>query len=357
MWVDGPRHAAYRQVLAPRLRGPALQRCRPIISNTVHTAVEALSARTQTSLVEWARKVALSIISQIILGCTDSLLLESFRAHVEGMLGSRGRTLASRYLRLQMPSADASPFFFCPRQKLDKMLLARVTSTVNASPSALAAVLTDDRSLGVLDDRELRNQVMSLLFAGYETTAAATAWTLYWLSRQDRVRRDVIDELTATSHDGSEATKVPLLHAVSQEALRLSPPAIVAGKRMLTADGELLGKSLSAGTIVTPCIYLAHHQSDLFPNPLRFDPDRFLGNRVPRRYYFPFGGGTRHCLGHELAMLEIRMITAAVLRYCELHCEDPEATVPVVRGPVLVPTRRLSLSLASRHSVPRNHST
>jgi cytochrome P450 len=214
-----------------------------------------------------------------------------------------------------------------------------------------ALLLAGDGPLGVLDDEELRDQIMSLLFAGHETTASATAWVLCWLSRDEKVRRDVIAELAATSDDGSDAAQVPLLHAVTEEALRLSPPAIIAGKRMLTEDGELLGKPSPAGTLVTPCMYLAHRQQDIFPNPRRFDPSRFLGNRVPRQHYFPFGGGTRRCLGSELAMLEVRMITAAVLRRCQLHCVNPESGVPELRGPAmtLAPALRISIS---PHRVP-----
>ncbi|HKR52444.1 MAG TPA: cytochrome P450, partial [Pseudonocardiaceae bacterium] len=99
---------------------------------------------------------------------------------------------------------------------------------------------------------------------------------------------------------------------------------------------------------------LAHHQPDIFLNPSRFDPSRFLGHRVPRQHYFPFGGGTRHCLGSELAMLEVRMITAAVLRRCRLHCTNVEAGVPEVRGPAMALASRLHMSMAPRRSAPRN---
>jgi cytochrome P450 len=235
------------------------------------------------------------------------------------------------------------------------MLLRSAKATATAQPPALAALLlADDGPLGVLDNEELRDQIMSLLFAGHETTASATAWVLYWLGRDEKVRRDVIAELAATSSDGSDPAQVPLLHAVTQEALRLSPPAIIAGKRMLTAGGELLGKPLPAGTIVTPCMYLAHRQPDLFPNPCRFDPSRFLGNRVPRQYYFPFGGGTRRCLGSELAMLEVRMITAAVLRRCQLHCVNPEAGIPELRGPAMTLAQGLRMSITPHRMPPWN---
>jgi cytochrome P450 family 110 len=234
------------------------------------------------------------------------------------------------------------------------MVLNSAKATATTQPAALATrLLAGEQPLGVLDDEELRDQIMSLLFAGHETSASTTAWILYWLSRDEKIYRDVIDELTSTSTDGSDPTQVPLLQAVIHEALRLSPPAIIAGKRMLPADGELLGKPLPAGSIVTPCMYLAHHQPDLFPQPRRFNPTRFLGNRVSRQHYFPFGGGTRRCLGSELAMVQVRMITAAVLRRCQLHCVNPEAGIPELRGPAMTLARGLRMSIIPHSMAPR----
>jgi len=342
-------------VLGPALRGHQLQVCHSIISHAVHAAIDVLAPGAVISLIEWTRRVTLCVTSQIVLGRADDVLLESFSTRVESVLGSRSRTLAHRYAHALSISAGQS--FFRGHRRLDEMLLRSAKTTATAQSPALAALLlAGDGPLGVIGDEELRDQTMSLLFAGHETTASATAWVLYWLGRDERVRHDVIDELTTSSNDGSDPAQIPLLHAVTQEALRLFPPAIIAGKRMLTADGELLGKPLPAGTIVTPCMYLAHHQPDLFPNPRRFNPHRFLGNRVSRQYYFPFGGGIRRCLGSELAMLEIRMITAAVLRRCQLHCVNPEAGVPELRGPAMTLAPSLRMSITPYRMAPRNTS-
>jgi cytochrome P450 len=353
--AEGLRHAAYRRVLGPSLRGHQLQVCHNIISHTVHAAIDALAPGAVISLIDWTRKITLCVTSQILLGHADDLLLELFSARVDSVLGSRSRTLAHRYLYAHALSVSARQPFLRGRRELDEMLLSSAKATATTQPPALAALLlAGDGPLGVLNDEELRDQIMSLLFAGHETTASTTAWVLYCLGRDERVRRDVIAELTTTSNDGSDPAQVPLLHAVTQETLRLSPPAIIAGKRMLTADGALLGKPLPAGTIVTPCIYLAHHQPDSFPNPHRFDPSRFLGNRISRQCYFPFGGGTRLCLGSELAMLEVRMITAAVLRRCQLHCVNPQAGIPKLRGPAMTMARGLRMSITPHRMAPRS---
>ncbi|SMD27590.1 cytochrome P450 [Kibdelosporangium aridum] len=339
LWAEGARHAAYRQMLGPPLRGSRLTAIHGIVSDTVHGAIDALVPPTVVSLADWTRTVTLRIISRLVLGQVDDRLLASFTNWIHRALGSPWRTLAYRYLWRGVPRSS---------EELDHKLVRCAKATANQPATLAGLLLAHDGLLPGLDDSELRDQIVSLLFAGHETTAAATAWTLYWLDRNDTVRRDVVSELDATSADGSDATQIPLLHAVVQEALRLSPPAMLAGNRVLTTDSELLGLPLAAGTILTPCIYLTHRWPAAFPQPHRFDPGRFLNTRVPPRHYWPFGGGTRHCLGSQLALTEIRMIAAAVLRRCEIHCVNADAGVAQLRGHVLAPAQRLGMAVTVR---------
>lgn len=337
LWVDGPRHGAYRRVLGPPLRGRRLTEYRGLISEAVHTAIDALVPGTVIGLSRWTRQLTLRIMARILLGQPDDALLTSFADWMEKALGARYRTHAYRYLTGRLPRSG---------EKLDQMLVrcAR-TGTLTRPPALASLLLTDDGPLGTIDDAELRDALVSLLFAGHETTASATAWTLYWLDREATIRHDVLAELDATAADGSDAAQVPLLHAVIQEVLRLTPPAIVAGNRVLREEGKLLGQVLTAGTTLTPSIYLVHRQSDYFPMPHHFDPNRFIGRRISREHYFPFGGGTRYCLGSQLAYLEIRMITTALLRRREWHCINPHAGVFHLRGHVLAPASWLRMKV------------
>jgi cytochrome P450 family 110 len=336
LWTDGARHLAYRRTLGPALRGHQLGQYQQIITDTATEAIDGLVPGTVFRLPEWTRMLTLRIIGQIVFREASDAFLETFTNWINRALGSRFRTLVYRHLLGGLPAAGV---------ELDRMLV-HTARTAGTQPGTLAGLLqAGDPPLGVLDDGELRDQVVSLLFAGHETTASALAWTLYWLSRDETVRRDVAAELAATSDDGSDATRVPLLQAVIQEILRLCPPAPVAGNRVLTEDAELLGRPLPAGTILVPSIYLAHRQPDLFPRPNRFEPARFLGARIPSRSYFPFGGGVRHCLGNELAMLELRMITAAVFRHRRLQCLDHGAATAQLRGPAMAPSARLRMAV------------
>ncbi|HEX4721943.1 MAG TPA: cytochrome P450 [Pseudonocardiaceae bacterium] len=335
LWTDGDRHLAYRRTLGPALRGHQLVNYRQIITDTTNQAIDALVPGTVFRLPDWTRTLTLRIIGQIVFHQASDAMLAEFARWINRALGSRFRTLTYRHVLGGLPSAGAA---------LDRMLVHAARSGESTGPLA-RLLLADDSPVGVLADGELRDQVVSLLFAGHETTASTVAWTLYWLSRDETVRRDVVAELTATSDDGSDVTRFPLLQAVIQEVLRLCPPAPVAGNRVLTEDGELLGRPMAAGTVLVPSIYLAQHQSGLFPQPYRFDPTRFLGTRVPSRSCFPFGGGIRHCLGNELATLELRMITASVFRNRRLRCLNPNAATARLRGPAMAPSPRLLMKV------------
>ncbi|MTD57077.1 cytochrome P450 [Amycolatopsis pithecellobii] len=334
LWADGDRHAAYRRVLGTPLRGRHLAHYHDMITEVTGDAVEKLVPGKTFVLADWTRQVALNIVSRIVLGGADETALTAFTQWIDRALGSRRRTLAYRLLRGKLPGSG---------EHLDSALV-RVAKSTSDAHSLVALMLAPGNPIGRIDDGELRDQIVSLLFAGHETTASATAWTLYQLTRRPRLRQDVLSELD-TGGNASDPGRVPLLQAVIQEVLRLSPPVEVAGNRLLTEETELLGHRCPAGTVVTPAIYLAHHRSGLFPRPHRFDPGRFLDRKGTPDGYLPFGGGTRYCLGSQLGQLEIRMITAALVRRRTLRVVNPRAGKPALRGHAMAPSNRLRVEV------------
>ncbi len=328
MFANGPRHTAYRRTIGPVLRG---DRLRGLVLDTARAEVDRLTPGTVITLPAWTRSVTLKVIGQVVLGDADPEFLRTFTEWVEGALGSRWRTLLYRHVRLHPSVPSPWRTFLRQRESIDRELLAHVRGRANDDDS-IAALLTGESALGELDDDELRDQLVSLLFAGHETTASALAWTLFWLHRNDTVLRDLLDELAA-----NDDTDTPLLDAVCHESLRLSPPAMIAGNRVFEDGSSLVDREVPAGSRLTPCIYAAHHRPDTYPDPHRFDPQRFLGRRLPSQQFFPFGGGVRRCLGADLALTELRTITATVLRRLTLRCVNPEQGVPHLRGPAMGP--------------------
>jgi cytochrome P450 len=341
LWQEGSRHTAYRRVLGTPLRGRHLQDYRDTIAGTVRTAIDDLGPGKGIRIADWARQLTLRIMAAIVFGRADEHLLVPFADWMDRALGSRYRTLAYRYLRGRLP---------LPGQQLEQLLVRSARTAARENPATLAGkLLAEDGPFADLDDGELRDQIVSLLFAGHETTASTVAWTLFWLDRNDSLRDRVLAELAATTDDGFTAERTPLLQAVVQETLRITPPVPAAGNRVVPTECPHHGDGITAGTVVTPSIYLAHHRAESYPDPHRFDPDRFLRGRISADRYFPFGGGVRHCLGSQLGQLEVRMLVAALLRRRELRCVNPRAGVPQLRGHAMAPSPKLRMKVLSCH--------
>ncbi len=161
-----------------------------------------------------------------------------------------------------------------------------------------------------MSDREVRDQLVTLLLAGHETTATALAWTFDLLLGNPAT----LTRLTAEVDAGEEDT---YLRAVISESLRLRPVVPLAGRR-LASDLDVNGLSLPAGTDVTPAIWLTHTRADLYPEPYAFRPERFLegegGHPINKYGWIPFGGGIRRCLGAAFAEMEMRVVLETVLQ-------------------------------------------
>ena len=163
---------------------------------------------------------------------------------------------------------------------------------------------------------ELRDELITLLVAGHETTATALSWALHHLATYPDIQRRVHAELDEVFADGSvdpEASSgLTYLDAVIKETMRLHP-VIAAVGRVLEKPRTIGGWDLPKGVMVVPSIYLTHHNPEVYPQPSRFDPMRFIDGKPSPYEYLPFGGGMRRCIGAAFALYEMRMVLATVL--------------------------------------------
>ncbi len=189
-----------------------------------------------------------------------------------------------------------------------------------------------DESGEPLTELELRDELMTLLVAGHETTATALTWALYWVQKLPAVRHQLLDELR--SLDGilnpAAISRLPYLNAVCSETLRIYPVGMLTFPRVTRSRLELNGFTLEPGTVVVGCIYLAHRREDLYPDAEEFRPDRFLERRYSPFEYLPFGGGVRRCIGLAFAQFEMKLVLSEILSGFELELLD-ERPVRVVR--------------------------
>lgn len=174
-----------------------------------------------------------------------------------------------------------------------------------------------------MSERQLRDEVITLFIAGHETTANALAWSFYLLSQHSEVTEKLMAELapfTGKSLGVRDLAQLPYSEWVVKETMRLYPPAGGVTRQPIH-DIELGGYRIAKGTTITIATYVMHHDPELFPEPERFDPDRFRPEneaKMQRYAYLPFGGGPRVCIGNSFAMMEARLILMTVLQHYEL---------------------------------------
>jgi unspecific monooxygenase len=197
-----------------------------------------------------------------------------------------------------------------------------------------------------MTDQELRDELVTLMFAGHETTATAMAWALYWMHYQPDVREKVVYELeSADSLDPISLLKLPYLAAVCNETLRIHPVAMLTFPRVVQKPTKLMGYALEPGMAVVGCIYLTHQREDLYSEPHRFKPERFLERQYSPYEFLPFGGGVRRCIGEALAQLEMKLVLSTILTKYELAIADTKPEYPRRRGVTLAPANGVKMKL------------
>jgi cytochrome P450 len=205
-----------------------------------------------------------------------------------------------------------------------------------------------------MTDVELRDELMTLLLAGHETTATAIAWALYWVHKFPNIREQILQELETLGDnpDPLSLPRLPYLTAVCNETLRIYPVAILTVPRAVKEPVELMGYPLEPGTRLYGCIYLTHHREDIYPNSQQFKPERFLERQFSPYEFLPFGGGIRRCIGETLALFEMKLVLATILQRYELTLADQRPERPKRRGVTFAPERGVKMVMRSAALVP-----
>jgi cytochrome P450 len=258
---------------------------------------------------------------------------------------------------IQKDLGEWSPWgnFVRQRAQIDKLIYIEIAERhANHDPNRtdilsmlMAARDEEDKPM---TDLELRDELLTLLFAGHETTATAMSWALYWVHRLPDVKEKLLQELKSVSDptDWMSIFRLPYLTAVCNETLRIYPVAMLTFPRVVEEPVELLGYKLEPKTIILGCIYLVHHREDLYPNAEQFKPERFLDRQYSPYEFMPFGGGVRRCVGEALAQFEMKIVLATILLNYDLELSDRNPVKPQRRGVTLAPAGGIKMTL-------RNH--
>lgn len=356
--IDGPYHHQTRRVLLPAFHADAVEDVAERVVAEAVRAAPTLRPGTRVDVNHWVRDLAMRVALRVLAGFDG----DDEEAHEFAVAFERALSYHSRPLPLQMLRGPGTPFADMQRtrRELDRLLDAQIARgrASDGPPRGLLGMLlaATDGDGRPLPDRTVRDHLMSLLFAGHDTTTATFTFLAHELGRTPAARDALLAELDEVLGDADptpdqlDGKALPVLERTLSETLRRYPAAWV-GPRRTVRDVELDGVPVPAGVAVHYCSWATHHLDELYPEPLAFRPDRFLpGGEVaalPKGSYVPFGGGSRMCLGKRFAQYELRAISAVVLRRVLLD-GDPADPLRMAFSPTLGPRDGLRFHVRAR---------
>lgn len=356
--IDDEYHDRARAIMLPAFHRRQLDASVAAMTAEAEAAIATLRPGSTLDVYEWMRGLAMRIAMRALLGLdpdkegTGALAAE----HFERALGLFGIDYQYRLLR-----GPGSPWrrMLASRRVLDEIVYAEI-SRRRAAPDPermdILSLLIAARGEGgeAFTDREVRDQVMTLMFAGHDTSTSTVAFMLHELARHP----DVSARLQAEADEvlGGEAPTVdqlegelPYLEMVLDEVLRLYPPAWI-GPRRAVEDFEFGGHPVPAGAYVNYSSWASHRIPEVFPDPEAFVPERFTRERkaaLPRGAYVPFGGGSRICIGKRFGQTEVKLVTTMLLQRLRFDAL-PGRTMTVRQMPTLSPRGGLPMRVLSR---------
>jgi cytochrome P450 len=335
--LDGPEHMRQRKLMLPPLHGETMKSYEPMMRDITLTHMRNWPRSVGFRLLPYMQSITLEVILRTVFGFDDVPPRDRMRALLQRMLrfgSGRTRLLAFAFARFELGGHGPWGEFVSARRQVDDALFEQIRRRRAAGDTAsrndvLSLLLqARDQEGRAMSDEELHDELLTLLVAGHETTATALAWTFDLLLHHPSALGRLI---TTLEHgDGS------LLDATIKESLRIRPvvPIVV---RQLQEPFRVLDYELPAGVIVAPCIYLTQRRPDVYPQPARFQPERFLAGAPDPYAWLPFGGGVRRCLGASFATLEMRVVLRTVLMSAQLRAASLTQERVTRRAVTLVP--------------------
>jgi cytochrome P450 len=344
--LHGDEHLRQRRLVLPPFHGDALRRWTDAMAQLAHAELDTWEPGRPLRARERMQRLTLEVIQRVVFGSRDDELRDALRAALD-MTSSTPRLIA---MSLTRPTKR----FLRAVARIDELIYARIGEARRARiggfavrnacggligpPGHASGAAPGDVTASILallvateaSDRELRDQLVTLLAAGHETTATALAWALERLARHPEALARCTDDA--------------YLDATVKEVLRVRPVLSITSRRVLQ-PWTVGGYTLPPGVYVSPCPYLAHRRPELWPDPTSFRPERFLEGAPEPYSWVPFGGGTRRCLGAAFATLEMREVLRAVAARFALGPERPagermrrrSVTLAPARGAVVIP--------------------
>jgi len=376
LMLEPAPHRVRRRLLTPPFHGDRLKAYGSLVISLTASALADLPRGARFDGRGRMQHITMGVILTAVFGLHEGERYRQLEALLHRSLQLRTGRFGSLLLFFPLLRRNAGPWSPGGRlQRIEGEIRALLLQVVSERRQALAAgeqrddVLSllmacrDEQGQGLSDD-ELHDELLTLLFAGHETTATALTWALYWIHRQPPVRERLLQELhdlepSGEGTDPEVINRLPYLGAVVNEVLRIHPVAMLMFPRLVEQPLTLAGYAFEPGDVVIGCIQAVHERPELYPDPQRFEPERFLLRSYGASEFMPFGGGARRCIGAALAVFEMKLILATVLQRqaLELCPSSDQPNPPRRRGFTLGPSRPVELRVTSpRHRRPNDAS-
>ncbi|HEY9764250.1 MAG TPA: cytochrome P450 [Trichocoleus sp.] len=345
--LDGESHRRRRQLIMPPFHGERLRAYADLIQTLARRAVSDLAPGETFVARDVMQQITMRVILQAVFGLHEGDRYHRLEILLRDRINLASSPLTSSLIFFPVLQTDLGSW--SPGAKI-KALAAEIDGLIyaeirdrraNPDPNrtdilSLLLLAQDETGKGMTDP-ELRDELMTLLVAGHETTATALTWALYWAHHLPEVQKNLLEEIQTSGADGNALalTKLPYLSAVCNETLRIYPVAMLTFARRVEQPIELEGYVLEPGTVVTGSIYLLHRRPELYPDPELFKPERFLERQYSAFEFMPFGAGERRCVGAALAQYELKIVLGTLLSEFEFALADTQPATPERRGVTL----------------------
>ncbi|ACK66175.1 cytochrome P450 [Rippkaea orientalis PCC 8801] len=358
--LDGKTHQNRRRLLMPSFHGEALQKCSSQIVETTQEITANWRINQPFKVRRVMQEITLRVILKAIFGQDSGERYTRLRELLTNLLEIFNIPLTAIFIffpSLQKDLGRLSPWgrFLAWKKEIKTLIYEeiqerreRLSSGQEQATDILSLLLLAKDEDGLpLTDEELHDELITLLFAGHETTASALSWLFYWVHSLPEVQDKLRFELNSIGDlsDYKTINKLPYLDAVISETLRIYPIAATTFARILTKPKRIMGYDFAPKTWFMMSVYSLHHREDLYPNPKQFQPERFLQKTYSLYEYLPFGGGNRRCLGSALALLEMKLVTATILQQFQLELTSKKPMFPVRRGLTIAPPAYFSIKV------------
>jgi cytochrome P450 len=349
MVLDGARHLRERRLMLPAFHGERMHAYGRIIREIADRVIDGWPLGRRFPIHPHMQAITLEGIMRAVLGIEHGPQLARLRECLLRVIAlpnsPAAAFLAIPALRVGLGGLTPWGRFLRDREEFQQLLFAEIARRRSEGTPGRSDVLSmlmeaRDEDGRALSDQELFDQMFTLLMAGQETTASALTWVLHQVLQRPAVLARLREEIRTASAGGTveaQLGKLEYLDAVIKETARLTP-ILTNIVRRLRAPMRIGGRDLPAGINVSTSIYLTHRRPDLWPDPERFDPERFLGTQPSPHAFFPFGGGDRRCLGAAFATYEMKIVLARVLSRVALRIAPGYRMRPVMRMVTITPS-------------------